>query len=104
MIKIFFREIEKSEELERLKDEIQYQMKKKINLKVSTKAADYFSTFDKILAGEKSSHSYSEGEKSSIIDEVIQYLQKKEAKRRAEKRSPAEKKRSRSRSRSPKSP
>ena len=60
-------------------------MKKKIDLKVSAKSEDYFTTFDKILEGEKTSQTYTESEKSSIINEVIEYLQNKEAKKRAEK-------------------
>lgn len=60
-------------------------MKKKIDLKVSAKSEDYFATFDKILEGEKTSQTYTDSEKSSIINEVIEYLQNKEAKKRAEK-------------------
>jgi hypothetical protein len=58
-------------------------MKKKIDLKTSVKAEDYFSTFDQILDGEKSAQIYTDTEKSSIISEVIEYLQNKEAKKRA---------------------
>ena len=64
------------EQLSGMKDEIQYQLKKKIDL--SKKASDYFSLFDKIVSEEKFSHSYTEPEKEAIIQEVLDYLQKKE--------------------------
>ena len=62
-----------------MKDEIQYQLKKKIDL--SKKASDYFSLFDKIVSEEKFSHEYPEIEKQAIIQEVFDYLQKKELKK-----------------------
>lgn len=62
-----------------MKDEIQYQLKKKIDL--SKKASDYFSLFDKIVTEEKFSYIYPESEKEAIIQEVFDYLQKKELKK-----------------------
>ena len=52
-----------------MKDEIQYQLKKKIDL--TKKASDYFSLFDKIVSEEKFSHSYTETEKEGIIQEAL---------------------------------
>ena len=62
-----------------MKDEIQYQLKKKIDL--SKKASDYFSLFDKIVSEEKFSHVYPDSEKEAIIQEVFDYLHKKELKK-----------------------
>jgi hypothetical protein len=62
-----------------MKDEIQYQLKKKIDL--SKKASDYFSLFDKIVSEEKFNHTFPEAEKEVIIQEVFDYLLKKEQKK-----------------------
>lgn len=59
-------------------------MKKKIDLKSSVKAEDYFETFNKIHLQEKTNIQFSITEKTSIIQEVIDYLEKKEAKKRAQ--------------------
>jgi cyclopropane fatty-acyl-phospholipid synthase-like methyltransferase len=67
------------DQIQRMKDEIQYQLKKKIEL--TKKASDYVSLFDKIVSEEKFEHQFPASERDSIIQEVFDYLQKKEVKK-----------------------
>ena len=58
-------------------DEIQYQLKSVVDLKVSTEPSDYLSKFQDIAKSEKVGGLFTEEQTVLIIRDVIQYMEKK---------------------------
>ena len=82
-----YREQDNIKELQNIKDEIQYRLKKKIDIETSVKTEDYMDLYDQIAKDEKATDKFKREQASEIVKEVIDYLVEKKNRKRHRSRS-----------------